>query len=160
MKIMAIMQNQWLDKAEQRQRTNERIREEKGEEYYFKLRDRQIAYALFAGCLSGKILKQHLGDLVDEISWQEASPVIGSKASDNFPPDIHHIGSTIARIVPDVVITFGRNASDGVRIAIISGGLLPHTFQVIESPHPAARHPEDRAKVKEACRKLKALCIP
>lgn len=150
MKILAFLQNQWFNDPEgvkamlNRQRdcgecTQEQMRE--------KVRRRLIHYALFAGCLTGKRLKQAFGEaLCAEIVWEEGSREIGGKASSFFKPDREHIQATIAREKPDVILCFGASNKP------IVDSLCPwpqSDVHVIFMPHPAARHVTVMTELRE-----------
>jgi hypothetical protein len=79
MKIVAFLQNMWVRNPESARRILKRAPQ---------VRERLIAYSLFAGCLTGRRLKAALGEeLCQSIVWEEASPVIADNAKDYHPPD-------------------------------------------------------------------------
>lgn len=120
---VAFLQNQWLKNPD----SARALIEKHGD----KGRDRLTKYALFAGCVSGRRIKAAFGDLIDGISWHEASPVITATPRACPPADLGHIMRSIDRLRPDVIIAFGKIASDALRI-VWKGPL-------IVGPHPAAR---------------------
>jgi hypothetical protein len=123
-RCLAFLQNMWV-------RDPVRVRADiarHGEEY----RRRILKYALFAGCLTGRRIRNTFGDLIDQIEWEESTREICGDAKHVPPPDIEHIKATLSLHKPDVVITFGKVAGDAV--ASIYRGRL------IRAPHPAARH--------------------
>lgn len=129
MTVLAILQNMWF-----RDPGRVRLLLERNPA----ARDRVIRYALFAGCLTGRRLKQVFGqDWCDEIHWEEASPQIGAHASSVFPADPFHIRAAIDRLAPSVVLAFGKVAEGGCRSALAN--LRPG---LIIGPHPAARGPD------------------
>jgi hypothetical protein len=145
-KILAFMQNQWFrdpDKVRSMlEREQDPVRRER-------LRRSLIKYALFAGCKSGRVLRKHFGDLCDEIHWEEASPQIGGRASDAFPPDLVHMAAVIAGLKPDLIITFGKVAAEGL------AQLGEITAAIVAAPHPAARHPTAGAELTAAAVRLR-----
>lgn len=154
MKILAILQNQWLHNPE---RARNRIAE-KGPKY----RRALLRYALFAGCLTGRRLQQWLGkELCSEIVWDEASPVITCRPDQCPPADPGHVRGAIDEVRPEVVIAFGKSAAEAVWGALnlfhkspAEGGRIE--FRVICVAHPAARQPELREQARQACISLRA----
>jgi hypothetical protein len=135
MVILAFLQNQWF-------------RDPEGIEQMFKekpeRRNRYIQAFLFMGCLTGRRLKDALGEqLCDDIIWEEASPKVGGRSSSLFPADLKHICSALITHRPDIVLAFGKIAVEGVRAAIkldeFENHPEPLTFQLFTGPHPAAR---------------------
>lgn len=123
-KVLAIMQNQWLRDPERMRRLIAR---------YPNSRRRALTFALFAGCRTGRVLQQVFGaERCSAIVWDEASPEIGAHASSVFRADHEHIRATLAEVKPDVVLAFGRVASEALA-AIGPAALL------IGGPHPVAR---------------------
>lgn len=106
-----------------------------------RLRRKLTAHALFAGCKTGRVLKKCLGaDLCDRIVWDESSRDIGSHASSVFAADLAHMAECYDEIQPDVVISFGRIATDAI-IALREEYHIPTKVVFLSAPHPAARHP-------------------
>lgn len=132
MKIIAFLQNAWF-------------RDPEGVKAMFaespERRERYISASLFMGCLTGKRLKAIFGEeLCDAIVWEEISPEIGSHASSRFPADPAHIERVLRKHNPDVVLCFGKLASEGLRktLSTLNKELL-NGFSIIDGPHPAAR---------------------
>lgn len=124
MKVLAIMQNQWLHDPERMRRLITK---------YPNARRRAIALALFAGCRSGRVLRQVFGpEWCSAITWDEASREIGGHAASVFSADLEHLRATLAEIAPDVVLAFGRIACEA--LATIQPAAL-----LIGGPHPVAR---------------------
>ena len=146
MKILAIMQNQWFQDPARIQRMLDKWKASETEEDYYKLRERLIARCLFAGCRSGQVLKQTLGDLVDYIVWDEASPEIGDKSSSSFGFDSEHMHNTIERVRPDVIITYGKVAADGLTDSLRRFESTV-VFKHIEAPHPTSRGSDKMTKL-------------
>jgi hypothetical protein len=131
--ILAVLQNQWFRDPARMRATIDRFPDS---------RRRIIHYALFAGCRTGKILKSVFGDLCDEIVWEEASPEIGGHASSYFPADHAHLQSVLDDVKPDVVLGFGRIATDALKV------LVPQN-KLITGPHPTARGDNVVWKIKD-----------
>lgn len=145
MKILAIMQCQWFRDPDKVRRDHERLREQRGDDFAEKYRRRLIHYALFAGCKSGRVLRQVFGELCDRIVWEEASREIGGQSSACFKADPAHIRKRIEEEEPDIIICFGKVAGDAV-------APLPAewSFRGIYAPHPAARHATVIEELKDA----------
>jgi hypothetical protein len=133
MTIVAFLQNMWVKNPE---RTKASI-EKYGPRYRLKV----IAYALFAGCLTGRRLKQALGEsLCEQIIWEEANPTIAGNPKDYYPPDAEHIKSVLAEHKPDVVICFTKAGEQEIKSLC--------TCRFISSPHPAARGADTISKLQ------------
>jgi len=157
--ILAIMQNMWLTRPEDHEAALAHAEELRGAEGREKFRRRFIHRALFAGCLSGRVLKKHLGTLCDSIIWEEASRVVTNSASACPPADLGHLWATINETKPDIVITFGKIASDAVDSLLspafsFERKFLDRAVSFIQSPHPAARGAAMQESVREACAAL------
>lgn len=124
MTILAFLQNIWFKNPEQARAIFARNPER---------RNQLIGTFLFMGCLSGKRLEQAFGDLCDEIIWEECSPEIGGQSSAAFPADFEHISGAINKHNPDVILAFGKLASDALR-------KVAPDQKLICGPHPAARY--------------------
>lgn len=162
-RCLAIMQNQWLKDPATQYRALEDAEKRRGIEFRTKMWRRMIQYALFAGCQSGRVLKRHLGEeLCEEMVWDEASKIITDNPKECPPADLDHIRRTLEDVKPDVVITFGRIASDGVDAVLDPGLESRRTFRgrkltLIQSPHPAARGGIQQESVREACAAFRAV---
>lgn len=127
MKTLGIMQNQWFKDPEWAKSLMQKYAE-RGKPRHIFIRD-----MLFFSCFTGKKLLKTFGeDLCDYIIWEEVSPKISSHSSSSFPPDIEHLKSILKEHNPDVVITFGKIAKNGLSNVSFTG-------TVINCPHPAAR---------------------
>ncbi len=132
---LAYMQNMWVRNPESVRAAIERY----GEGY----RVRLIEKLLFMGCLTGRRLKASFGaGLLSVIQWEEASREIAGDAKTICAPDFEHINETLSAYQPTVVLTFGKVASDAVRLCW-SGPL-------IQCVHPAARGADTMAKLQSA----------
>lgn len=130
MKILAVLQNQWFHNPEKVKAIIERTP---------KARRKIITYSLFAGCRTGRVLKQVFGDdCARRFVWEEASREIGGHASSSFPADPAHLQAVLDEVHPDVVLAFGRIASDAL------AKLVPQD-KLIAGPHPTARGPTTAA---------------
>lgn len=145
MKIVAFLQCQWfpaesipaIEAAYARRPTPEG-------------RARLTARYLFYRCLTGRRLRAAFGAWCDAIVWAESTTQIATEASGVFPPDPHHIHAIIGHFQPDVILTFGRVATDAVR------KLCPDACKLISGPHPAARHAGCVAELELMAQELKA----
>lgn len=132
MKILAVLQNQWFHDPERVKRLL--AQHDNDPKFRHKLRRRLITYSLFAGCKTGQILKKCLGSkLCEKITWEEASPEHGGRASSCFPADRAHLTALIQEEQPDIIIAFGKIARDGL------ADLFP-SDRLLTAPHPTARH--------------------
>jgi hypothetical protein len=122
LKILAFLQNQWVNEPEKVAAMIARNP---------KTRPRIIKYALFQSH-TGHRLKQVFGDECIEWEWDNASPQIGGHSSSCFPADPEHIKAVLEEHRPDVVLTFGKVASDALKKTC-------NSFKLIVGPHPAAR---------------------
>lgn len=133
MTVLAIMQNQWFKNPERVRRMFARHPEQ---------RERIVEIFLFAGCKSGRVLKQVFGaTLCGAIIWEEASTYIGDKASSVFHADYDHLRRVVHKHDPKVVLAFGKVASGAV------GCILP-AHKIIAGPHPAARQPDTLERLR------------
>lgn len=128
--VLAFMQNQWVRDPEQLRRILAR--------HDAAFRRQMVARLLFMGCVSGKRLKAAFGDFTNKIVWEEASPVITGSPSECPPADVPHIVAAIEELKPEIVLTFGKIATNGVLKAMtaLEGR---HQFTVMSAPHPASR---------------------
>lgn len=137
MKILAILQNQWF-------KNPDKVREIYARHSELDARAKLNARFLFAGCLSGTRLKDALGDLCNSIIWEEAAAMTGSKSSACPPADPRHIIKVIKYHKPDIVITFGAIATNGLMETMgawqfLEPGSERCEFKVLTCCHPAAR---------------------
>lgn len=143
MKIVAFLQCQWVlnpDRVAQiyahRATTPE-------------LRADLNARFLFAGSLTGNRLWAIFGaKACDSIIWEESSTEIAGKSAGVFPADPHHIHAVIGHFRPDVILAFGRVATDAME------KLVPAGAKLISGPHPAARRLTVVDELREMARQL------
>src|SRR5687768_9061735 len=101
-------------------------------------REKFIRTWLFSSCQTGTRLRRAFGeDLCDEIVWEETSRKMGGYSASAYPAEPEHMLAVIKRHNPDLVITFGKVAQRGLAEAY---GMIAIPFNLIEAPHPAARH--------------------
>lgn len=125
MKVLAILQNQWFANQVSARAMFKRWPER---------REHLIRYCLFAGCRTGRVLKDALGEeWCRKIVWEEASPEVGGVASSVFPADPAHLRAVVDKVKPDVVVALGKVAANG--IAALELPLAKQYF----GPHPTAR---------------------
>lgn len=99
-------------------------------------RKRMTAYALFAGCVTGRRLKRALGeDICSRIVWQEASPVVADNPRDYHPPDLQHVRAVLNKYQPQLVLCFTRAGEGLIRTMLDEGTVF------VPCQHPAARKP-------------------
>lgn len=144
MKVLAIMQNQWFLDPEAIKRIFERRPT---------MRRQLIARFLFAGCRSGRVLQSVFGDRINKIVWEEASPQIGGESSACFPADPEHLRAVLGDVKPDVVLAFGRIASEGLRT-------LVSPAKLIVGPHPTSRGGDVIERLTEMRQRLERLQPP
>lgn len=136
MKIVAFLQNMWAYQPDR----------------IVLQRRKLIRRLLFAGCLTGKRLKDTFGDeLCQLIVWENASPIIGNQANSNPQPDIDHIKLILEEEQPDLVIAFG------VRARIALDGIWKG--KLIVAPHPAARGKYTMRNLRQAGKKVLEIVI-
>jgi hypothetical protein len=130
MKILAFMQNQWFHDPERIKALMERYQDQ---------RNSMIARFLFAtGNKSGNRLRSVFGETVNQIIWEEASSQLGDRAGSVFPADLEHMVSAIAKHQPEVIVCFGRIASDGIR-KLLMEDRISESIRIFYGPHPSAR---------------------
>jgi hypothetical protein len=87
-----------------------------------------------------RVYARHAGDW-DRRAKLNAAYKKAGKSSGAFPADPQHIRTIIEHHKPDVVLTFGRIAANGLLSALrILDSAKTTRFAVIGGPHPAARH--------------------
>lgn len=132
---VAFLQNMWV-------KDPVRVREliaRNGEDYRLRL----MHLSLFSGCLTGRRIKSAFGDeLLKTMHFEEASREIAGDSKTICPPDHDHIRAVLEAQSPDIVLTFGRVASDAVS--------QHWTGRMIKMPHPAARHADTVSRLKSA----------
>lgn len=148
MKIIAFLQNQWV-------RNPDRVR--KTYELHPEQRNRIIGLLLFMNyprcCLTGRRLRVVFGEeLCNSIVWEESSEQVGGKSSDCFAADPAHIRRAVAKHQPDIILHFGRIASEGLARALPD---INQTVLLIPGPHPAARHGTVVDELMEMAAKLR-----
>lgn len=147
MKTVAFLQNMWV-------RNPERVKRQIERDTTGKLRERLIKHALFAGCLTGRRLRQAFGDLCDTIIWEEASPVIADNPRDYYPPDPDHIRAVLDKHHPDAVLCLTRRGFEYIYAICREWRGLNLIF--VSAPHPAARGSFVVGDLQEAARRLRS----
>jgi hypothetical protein len=92
-----------------------------------------IGRGLFAGCKTGKVLRQCGLVEMPWIAWDNASPAIGTRSHHKFLPDPEHMAGVINQYRPLLVIALGNEAQRGLEQLSLDGCV------VLCGPHPAAR---------------------
>lgn len=140
--VLGVLQNQWFYDPPKIIAMIEERHARNGPEAAERFRRRMIEYALFAGCQTGRRLREGLGECwCNRIVWENASKRIGNFSSSCFPADPDHIRRVVLEVKPDIVVAFGKVATEafnpGEQCYHVAKGLNPYEF--IETVHPAAR---------------------
>lgn len=141
MRVVAFLQNQWMSDPERVEAMIERTPA---------LRPRLIKYALFQSH-TGRRLVEAFGEGCREWVWDNASPRIGDRPSACFPADPGHIGRVLEEHEPDVVLAFGRVASEA-----LAGRCR---CELLTGPHPAARAPDTMRRLRAMAGRLERLIL-
>lgn len=140
MKVLAVLQNMWVNDPEKVKAIIARTPQ---------ARRRLICYSLFAGCRTGRVLKQVFGeDCPQRFIWEESTTEIAGNPRDVFPADALHLKAVLEEVKPDVVIAFGRIA--GVALSQLVPG-----DKLVLAPHPTARQPDTLQRLKWAAEAVK-----
>jgi hypothetical protein len=132
MKTVAFLQNMWVKNPYHVKRRIELY----GENY----RRRVLKYSLFAGCPTGRRIKQAFGEeLVKQIIWEETTREIAGDPRTTFPPDLMHMSNVLMDENPAIVITFGEIARTAMLVAARLVAQDRPRFHIVKLPHPAAR---------------------
>lgn len=147
--IVAFLQNQWFKNPERARRTYAMFGDERRHELN--------ARFLFAGCTTGRNLQKTFGpELCDRIIWEETSREVGDRPSSIFPADMTWMCNVMRRFKPAIVLTFGKHAEAAF-------GVLREQFVFdgmwLKAMHPAARHPDLLASLRETERQLRVAML-
>jgi len=147
--ILCFMQNMWVKKPKKMYK----ILKEKPNDW-----NMWCKTLLFAGCTSGRRLKQAFGDVVNLMIWDETTKEICDNPRTVPKADLTHISDTIKRIKPDIIITFGKHAEKAVCDMYESGVIYYHSTPLPKHfflcTHPAARQPDTIEKLTRIAQKL------
>lgn len=144
MKVLAVLQNMWVKDPDSVRRMIERTP---------KARRRLICYSLFAGCRTGRVLRQVFGeDCSRRFVWDESTREIAGNPRDTFPPDLAHLRAVLDEVKPDVVLAFGRIASNALTALVTADKLLT-------GPHPTARQPDTIARLYRMAENLRGRSV-
>ena len=156
-KVFGLLQNSWFYDPPRIKQAMQRYRNLGREDMAEKYRRRLLEYSLFAGCRSGRNLRDTLGDeWCDRMTWENASLELTDCASDVFPADFKHIMNRVKEERPDIIVGFGRVACDA--LASLQGSIANYfRFVYITAPHPTARQPETQARLRAVGRELTRL---
>lgn len=160
--ILAFLQNQWFKDPDGVRAMYQEHPER---------RNRYIQAFLFMGCLTGRRIKAAFGEaLCNQIIWEEASPEVGGQAYSSFPADPKHIAKVIVENKPNLVLSFGKIASDGlanvfeqelawkvntsVQEINFKSDLLGLDLKIITGPHPANRDSKTPTNLSEMANKV------
>lgn len=132
MKIVAFLQNMWV-----REPSKLKAMLARNDEAY---RRDMCKRLLFAGCVTGRRLRQGLGDLCDEIIWEECTREIADNPRDILPPQRDHIRAVLTEIQPAIIVAFGRVAASAV---------FEHGRDVVKAEFLTCCHPAARVRAAE-----------
>ena len=122
--VLAVLQNQWFHDPDRVKAILKRTPQ---------ARRKIIAYSLFAGCRTGRVLRETFGkERCRQIVWEEASREIGGHASSTFPADLTHLRAVLDEVRPSIVLGFGKIACDALA-CLVDG------YDLVVGPHPTAR---------------------
>jgi hypothetical protein len=143
-KILCFLQNQWFKDPDNARAIFARHPEH---------RRQLIARFLYAGCLTGKILREAWGhELIHAITYENASPLIGGRSDAAFPADLEHMKKAIEEERPWVVVALGKTAQEALKMIIAqTAGRPPNrpTWRFAFGPHPASRGPLVPGKLRQ-----------
>ena len=120
------------------------------------IRHKFVSKLLFAGSLSGRRIQAAFGSFVDNMIFEEASPVVTGIASGSPPADFAHMREYINRHKPDVIITFGKSATDAVA-KLFAAEQINMPFHFIRTVHPACRDGSTPEQLQKAAQQLFAI---
>lgn len=141
--VLAVLQNMYVNDPERVKAIIERTPQ---------ARRRMLTYALFAGCRTGRVLKQVFGeDCPRRFIWDESTREIAGDTRTVYPADYEHLRAVLAEVKPDVVLAFGKVASGAL------AGLVPGEKLVI-GPHPTARQPDTMRRLRWMAEALENMC--
>lgn len=153
MVVLAFLQNMWVKDPEKVQQSLDRHLDNP------MFWNRMTKGLLFSGCKTGRVLIQTFGtDLIENIIFDECTKEICNNPKTIPTPDLIHIETTLLRLKPDIIITFGKIAFNTINN--FTPELQARTilnYRIIEAPHPAARQPITINKLREVAEKLKAI---
>lgn len=154
--VMGLLQNQWFKDPERIPHIM-KLYEEHKDTLDCPPRNRFIRDMLFLSCLSGRRIRQAFTwDVCADIIWEEVSPKISNNPSSCFPPDEQHILTALETIKPDIIITFGKVALEGIKLPGVLDYIeeIKQPVNLIVTCHPAARHAGVMEELKQAADKL------
>lgn len=148
MKTLAFLQNAWWKPG-----TDER---------HIKLyeTDQNFHRRVLAMSATGRALRRALGaDIYDQVVWDNASLEHGATRDAAFKPDWLHMLRATARLRPDLVLLFGRQAIAGwdIVIGMADENVWVTRIKVLSAPHPMARGSAKR-HLEEISAEVKRLC--
>ncbi len=123
-KIVAFLQNPWFKPG-----TDER--------HIIAYRDDQDFHRrVLSMCMTGQRLVAAFGDLYDQIHWDNTNWRPAFMASGREDPDYQHMLGVMKRISPDLVLCFGNQARDAMRVVT---RLSNWGKEFLQCHHPNAR---------------------
>lgn len=127
MKIVAFLQNPWFPEGT-------------AERHILMYRDNQKFHRLLLGkTMSGGRLMTAFGELYNNIHWDNTNWRPAWKANGREDPDHTYMRDVIIREQPQIVLCFGNQARDAVKVVehLLPVGIRPK--QVMSCHHPNAR---------------------
>lgn len=140
MVVLGLLQNQWVRDPERLRALYARQPDQ---------RRRYIGMLLFWGCLSGKRLRQALGDWCEQIIWENVSPEITSRPDVQIVGDPIHVKKAIIEVRPDLIIAFGAVARQTLYSVVCK-------VKIIGAPHPANRGADTMTRLRAVRHVLEA----
>lgn len=114
------------------------------------------------GCLTGRRIKACFGELVEKMTFEEASLEIAGDAKTICPPDPEHIRACLDMYRPTIVVTFGKGAEAAVKplwdLWMRALPRIPPRPEFRALPHPAARQADTVEKLKAAAKQIRTIC--
>ncbi len=124
MKILALLQNQWVRDPARVKAMYDRTPDQ---------RLRLNALLLFGGRgLTGRRLHAAFGDWCARIAWENVSREITARPDATVTGHVVHVDATLHKVDPDLVIVFGQIAQQTLAETSWTG-------PTIVAPHPARR---------------------
>jgi hypothetical protein len=147
--VLAILQNTWA-------RDPARVTESLERFAKLGIRHKFVAKLLFSGSLTGRRIQAAFGSFVDDMIFEEASPIVTGASSGSPPADFDHLRECIDRHKPDVIISFGKTASDAVA-KLFAADQIQKAFHFLRTVHPACRDGSTPEQLQKTAQQLFAI---
>lgn len=158
--IMFLLQCQWFRDPDRARQVLATYVTFEGEEEGW---NRFVRDMLFMGCLTGRRIREAFGDVLCEDAcgygetpvttvFEETSREMGGRSGAAFPPDPDHLTASLRLHRPDIVVAFGRVASEALALPEVKAEMeaQPQTIDVVHTGHPAGRGPNVMNGLREA----------